>query len=815
MIKEKTFSILLYGLIGLILFLFACVGDYNPFADITNAGVYISQQSFYDGDSVEVYSPESLKIIVLLKNETERFTISTENNRYWNQVDTTITAAQYENEPFIFNFSFYDTGFNDILITTHLKNGTVKLDTLSIYTWSPLLQDSVVGSFSDSFTLQTPGVADPAARYYWSFGAGVQIISDTNFLRTTIPDAASTGEGLLWVSDGLHPSPGVPFFFSLDDTTAPQIICVNDEYTGNDTIFTGDSIFDFRVRIFDRSNQRVDSASINDQKFDIVLNQEYHKFFSDMQLHPTANPLQVTVYALDRFNFGNETQQSYTLIYYDSLNPTSGILLTLSSPGKDSSISTASPYPLWGSVQTTKTDSHPLLLQIHTNDRFDSLWITLDQPRITWNQDLQLDSGANAISIAAIDTSTQDTVSLQSTYIDYLPDLPDSIPPRILNILVDGNQADGYYTRSASVEICASVVDDASSVLERVTLNDSILLTPTSSPWYCDSLMLLHQLAGNEIVITARDSSGNSQSRSAVVYRNRIAVFDQLPSSQYLVVDSLYEDSISAIDPDGDSLVFSKYAGPGQMVVTESGSIYWSPDATDTGSHQVIIRAWDGYQPAYATVSLFVSDSVLPQPLKFSTTEEDFPSYLESTADSLEVLLSVIPETGVSPYFYSARLADKDSVLFQHDTSGLVSWKPGPADLGYQQIVITVQDNFSGADTLYPRIFITPPNQPCSLGVYYIIPEISPGVLDFQTLGGTGTIQFSIIDDDNPLIEKHAISIYQASSKSTSVIDSAAADTFRVLIDPSGLSGYDTLITVVTDRGGAIDSVELFMYYGP
>jgi hypothetical protein len=87
-------------------------------------------------------------------------------------------------------------------------------------------------------------------------------------------------------------------------------------------------------------------------------------------------------------------------------------------------------------------------------------------------------------------------------------------------------------------------------------------------------------------------------------------------------------------------------------------------------------------------------------------------------------------------------------------------------------------------------------------------------VIDLNRLGRPDTLRFRIHDSDDPAHERHAITIYQARARTTSVIDSAASDTFRIAIDPRAADGYETVIAAVKDRGGNTDTLELLLYLG-
>ena len=73
---------------------------------------------------------------------------------------------------------------------------------------------------------------------------------------------------------------------------------------------------------------------------------------------------------------------------------------------------------------------------------------------------------------------------------------------------------------------------------------------------------------------------------------------------------------------------------------------------------------------------------------------------------------------------------------------------------------------------------------------------------------------FHIIDPDNPLVERHDVSIYETRTQLRSIIDSAMVDSFALALDPLAFDGYDTIIAVVRDRSNSSDTLKQTVYYG-
>jgi hypothetical protein len=127
---------------------------------------------------------------------------------------------------------------------------------------------------------------------------------------------------------------------------------------------------------------------------------------------------------------------------------------------------------------------------------------------------------------------------------------------------------------------------------------------------------------------------------------------------------------------------------------------------------------------------------------------------------------------------------------------------------------LSVKDAFPSSDTLYPRILVVQPNRPCSLFVRFGGDTTPTGALDLNKKRTKDTLVFTIKDPDNPLVERHDVSILETRTQTSSIIDSAVVDTFSLVLDPMAFNGYDTIIGVVRDRAGTRDTVKQKVYFG-
>ncbi len=792
-----------------------CIDEYNPFSDTANARAYVSSQTVADGDTVDVFSAETLEIMITLKEHVDSLRISCTSNRTWHGTDSTVGEDAFVREPFPIVISFYDTGAQSIALTTLEGTTVMSSDTIAVFVRSPLAQDTVRGSIGGALTLRTPPVADSDIVYRWSFGAGTVVESQSCSTVAEVLIVSPADSGTLWVTDGRYSSPRTPFAFLLDDTIAPQITCLNDGCGGGDTVRTGNTAFNFKVAIVDDGGRQVDDATIDGEAFDDTVNvNQYLKLFADMQEHPADNPRAVTVRAVD--GFGNVAERRFHLVYNDTLPVVTERSLTLTYPEEDSTSTGVASITLIGLVESSTDDSEVVVLRIARNDSvavMDSL--ELQGAAVGWYRTISLVEGANAIAVRLLSATLVDTYDVAERWIEYVPDLADTVPPDLLHVRIGSRKPSNraFYVPDERVVMRAYAVDPGSGLMG-IYFDDSAGIR-MSGWYYSDTIVAPHVPEGTELIVRAVDNRGNQTQATYTVARNRPPVFDIVPVSDYIRGGVAYIDSIGAVDADGDEVRFSKHDGPGALIVTAAGRIEWIPDSTDTGVHTVKIRAYDGYQSVYHTYSLYVSDSSsVPPPVRFATETGDFPRYLVAAEDTVRVTLSVKENTGVAPYRFSARIAGGGAWLMEESSDSQFVWAPGPSLTGSQQLIVTVRDNVASSDTIYPAILVVPPNRPCSLSVTHGSPTTVDGVIDLNARRQSDTLLFHIEDPDDRALERHSIVVHQARSRVTSVIDSAVSDSFRVIVDPLAFDGYDTVRAVVEDIAGHRDTLTLRLYYG-
>ena len=812
MSSSKIISKRLFVPLSLLMAFVFCSREYNPFSDYANAGLYITHQSIHDRDTLQIFSTESLQVRVTVKELVDRFSVSASANRLWPGAESTVVASQFPQEPFTFFVSFYDTGWQSIVTSVHRTDASAVSDTLHVYLKSPLRQDSVVAFVRDTVRLRTPRVKDRDVTYYWSLGPSTSFASPVCSAAVAATSAFYFGTGSVWVWDGRHMSPADSFVYYLRDTVKPSIVCVNEEIARNDTIFTSDSIFTLRVRITDDLGLGVDSASVNRVAFDGSSGGVYYKLFDKTYLHPSANALAFNIFALDNFHNANIAQKTYWLAFSATLPHAKKASLVVVSPAADTITVNTPLYPVSGTVVNNSLDSFNLSVYLSANGSIGPQVIQITEASPAWEWPVVLKQGLNPVRIVAMDNRTGATVDEKDLLLVYAPDAPDSVPPRILSVLANGVPAQGAFTDRPSAALAIEAIDDGTGI-DTLFVNGAAVAA--SGFWYYDTVPLAHVPSGNQVAIRAVDKKQNAVREAVVIFRNNAPIIQRFPASAFVHADSTCHDTIRAVDPDNDSLLFQRTDGPAGLTVDHSGAIAWTPSVADTGAHSVTIRVFDGYQPVFATYTLYVTlpGQAAPKPVLFATRAEDFPLYLVAGRDSVHAILKVAQGTGIRPFLFSARIVGKKGLLLDNITDSVLSWTPALGDTGYNQIIANVKDQFPSTDTIYPRILVVPPQRPCSISVSYDADTLQNGAARLSETRQPFTMVFRVKDPDNPLVGRHKVTLFESISHTATSFDSALVDTFVYTVDPAIFTGYDTIVATVND-GVSADTIRVRLYFG-
>ncbi len=166
-----------------------------------------------------------------------------------------------------------------------------------------------------------------------------------------------------------------------------------------------------------------------------------------------------------------------------------------------------------------------------------------------------------------------------------------------------------------------------------------------------------------------------------------------------------YQYNVSASDPDAhDTLTFSLGAAPSGMSITGS-RISWTPTHGLVGSHSVQVTVTDaGGLTASQSFSVTVADvndppSFVSSPALYATQHQAY-TYAASALDP-DVGDSVVYQLDVGP-----------SGMSIHPTTGVVTWTPGPMQVGIYDVILRATDQTGALDIQSYALSVANGNDP-------------------------------------------------------------------------------------------------------
>ncbi len=801
------------------LLLASCANDYDPFTDLSRARAEVTHVSFANGDTLNIFTTETLVVSIAVPELVDSFSVVAPGNR---RSSDTFTVRKNPGErmswgPYTCLVSFTDTGRNTLTVNTYRRNGERVPQDFFLFLRSPLHQNPLSGSYGDSIDLATSPVSDADVIYHWDFGAGMTVSSPTARTRAVVKMVAFSSSGSLWVSDasGAHPSPKAPFAYHLMDTTGPLIRCESKGYEGKDTIVTGDTVFYFKVQIWD-PNQGMDvqSESINGAKFDIDDPPYYVKVFTRMDTMARLHA--VTVTAVNNPLFLVSSQKTFWLRFSDSMSHGREVLFTVSDPGSDTSVSPARTKGILGYVEDYANDSFSVVVKMSLNNASYSQTETVrGTHKALWTFTASLASGSNTVGLAVFDSASGDSLAGQSLLIVYDATVKDTVPPVILEVTSNGAQVKPgivNYDTTDTAHLRIIAYDEGSGLDSLLVNGKAPVLSPDGHGFiWLDTVPIVHQIGGTAFTITAIDKSKNRDSLVFALCENRVPQIVQAPpASQNILLGATFTARIAWVDPDNDPVSVHGIEGPPGLTVGNDGWISWTPRLADVGVKTVSVSLDDGFQAVGSSFQLFViGNTTLPPAVQIDTAAMHVPAYCEVGLDSVPLTIKTINDSGNTPLSFGVSVKGAALVV-----SGRQSvWRPGVADTGKQILTVSVTDTFHRSASANFTVTVEPPNRPCSLAVKYSIPVDSAGELDLTKATQPDTLFFSVKDPDIAAVEHHTVVIRDAAGQTDFAVDSTGK--FDVILPPKPANGEDVdkMLVVVTDRAGHSDSLRFSIVY--
>ncbi|MES9972570.1 MAG: putative Ig domain-containing protein, partial [Candidatus Thiodiazotropha sp.] len=196
-----------------------------------------------------------------------------------------------------------------------------------------------------------------------------------------------------------------------------------------------------------------------------------------------------------------------------------------------------------------------------------------------------------------------------------------------------------------------------------------------------------------DVDLLVTDSTGLTDRQIFLVTVN-LGDNDQAPSlapiaDQSTVVGQSLQVQASASDPEGEAIRYSLVNAPAGMAINPtSGSIQWTPDATQTGSASATVSASDpGLQSASTSFSLTVLSEESNQPPTISPVADQ--SIDAGTAFSMTLAASDPDANEI----LSFSLSGAPGGLQFDALSGTINWTPTSDSIGGHPVIATVTDS--------------------------------------------------------------------------------------------------------------------------
>ncbi len=698
------------GLIQVLLILF-CVREYNPFKDYSNVELVISNETISFGDTVEIFSTQSFSMAVAFSDLVDSLTVTIDNNRLWS--DTTIVPSL--NTTYPLPFSLYAAGEIQVLFCVFLKNGGIDSSFHYFHAVSPLEPDSVTGFLGSETILSTTGVKDIDVVYTWNFG-DVNIVATQKKIDTVIFISPVFGhKGVIKVKEksGSHISPGVPFYYSFQDTTFPTIVCKNSTIS-NDTVTTGNNTFTFLVAITDQGGRMVDSASILNNPFTYVDKDRklYATRFLSLSDYTVSNPLEITVTAIDNIGSeytSNKTEKTYWLVY-DSTVVDEDIILINIAGITDTTTTADTLFYIYGDIWNFSLDTLTLYCALN-----DSGILPVDTIRPhksqNWNRLFSLTKkGENTVTLYATKIDNSTVLASESRVIYYDPDIPDTAGPIIAEIIIN----DSIYVKDntltvvadSSVKISVKAYDQVSQITSLLIDNIAAESHPQQLLWIRENVAVPHD-PSHKITIYARDDSSHETITSFRCMSNtkpELDIKDSLATS-LLYVGKTYYDTIFTYDPDHDPVTVTVlYKGSWSV----NGSyLFMKPTPADIGPDSITFHLADNYEKSDTITWNFIVAQDTIESIAFkSSVYSLLPKTLRAEKDTMSFTITPdhVANNPTPEIRYIAAVEPPVDTLLLDTTSttgGSVTWLPHLEDTGSQTLRLTVKDFLEHSHTIY------------------------------------------------------------------------------------------------------------------
>jgi hypothetical protein len=700
MIKRITGKWFFFSLISVLISM-VCTEYPNPFLDQSLSKATIESKTFQNGDTVLIFSSETISVVTYLREHIKEVSVHIDNNRFWKSSDTVFHEEDLSPDPIIIPISFYRTGWNKIEITTTYKNDQTTIEVDSLYARSPLAQQQITAMVGDSIHLKTEPVKDNSILYVWDFRDGFVVKEYTPQYDFVLKSSLSSLVGELYVVDPNNVRSLPPFYFSTTTGSKLNIMVVNGLMQG-DTIYTGESNFTLKVYI----NGSFKSAIINNLSFDNVqasgIGFQVSKSFS--KLDTLTKPMTINVDVTDKN--GASTVKTFYLKF--DVNQTNLPVISVTAPNviRDTSIVMDSVLHMYGKV-TGHAQYENLYIKFSLNGFAKGSYKLLPANN-DWTYKLNLSYGWSKLKLDLSKDSTGSGAAIVSKEIQikYDSTINDILPPKIRDIKIGGIAiaGDNSFTTSDSSTILTMVVSDNQGTKSVIVNNDSARVQQDGLT-YSVSITPKHKIGGTQYIITATDLSNNVRSDTITGTLNHSPRIESVSLSSNMRIDSTYIFIIKASDGDADdkitkTIIVKRPSGDSTLTLINDTAL-WNPVLGDTGKNSIYIRVTDDFLGYDETTMVSTVYQKTDKPLKVSwlTNADDFPDSIIVGQDKLTGQLKINPNTGTGPFTYTVSIYNPSKVIYE-GSDPQFSWTPTRSDAGVRTLRFIVKDKNNDCDTL-------------------------------------------------------------------------------------------------------------------
>jgi len=175
------------------------------------------------------------------------------------------------------------------------------------------------------------------------------------------------------------------------------------------------------------------------------------------------------------------------------------------------------------------------------------------------------------------------------------------------------------------------------------------------------------------------------------------------------IVDEAYVGQVTATAGDNATLTYSLIGAPGDMAISATGEITWTPVAD--GDQVVTVEVTDG-----AALSDSKDFTIVVAP-RVAPTLADIANQIAYYGEAFTY--QVVATAGTDPVL-TFSLPDKPTMMTIDATTGIISWTPIAAQLGYNEVTVKV----TAADDLFAEeTFIIEVQEPEALVIDIDIPD--------------------------------------------------------------------------------------------